>query len=103
LQLAPPGLAAHNPEAAATIQGGIRALTARLIPPSNDRVLARRATGEFVALTADARRAATEVVVRKLGEQRLRELRAIGESMQPDQLYRYAREHINAYLASLTP
>lgn len=104
LQLAPGGLAEDDPEAAATIQGGIRALAVRLIPPSTASVPARSLPNPgYPGLAADVRRAATEVLISRLGEQRLRELRAIGEAMEPDELYSYARAHIDAYLNSLTP
>jgi len=104
LQLAPRGLAENDPEAAATIQGGIRPLLARLTAPRSGNFAERSlARGGFVAFVLDVRHAATELLVHKLGEQRLRELRAIGEHMEPDDLYSYARMRINAYLATATP
>ena len=49
----------------------------------------------------DARRVATQIIIEALGADRLHELRVEGAAMDEDQTYRYARRHIDQYLAAL--
>jgi hypothetical protein len=104
LPLAARGLAEHAPEAAAVVQGGVKGLTARLRPHTATVAAASPpASGTATLPTGGERGVTTRLLTERLGDDRVRELRAVGEAMEPDELYSYARTHINAYLASITP
>jgi predicted ATPase/class 3 adenylate cyclase/DNA-binding CsgD family transcriptional regulator len=102
LPMAARGLAEHSPEASAVIQGGARALTTRLRPhTSTTGAPAAPAAGTVTATVRRERVDTARLLVERLGEQRLHELRTVGEAMEPDELYSYARAHINTYLATI--
>ena len=103
LNLSARGLAEHQPEPAAMLQGAAGTVIRRLAP-----VVAAPVTGgasshnEVAAFMAEVRRDTTQLLTTALGDLRLRELRAEGAAMDETQACTYARTHIDEYLASST-
>jgi predicted ATPase len=114
LNLAARGLAPTRPETAARIQGAVPGLSRpasaeeRTPPAPGETQAAQALASRQIALSPMAaffgqvRKDTTQIVVQSIGEQRMRELRALGAA-DPDQACSYARTHINEYLATTQP
>jgi hypothetical protein len=99
LNLAAHGLAEHQPEPAAILQGAVGALIRRLAPDVAAPVGGRTSTpNDVAALVIEVRRDTTRFLTAALGEPRMRRLRAEGAAMNEDQACTYARAHIDEYL-----
>jgi predicted ATPase/class 3 adenylate cyclase len=99
LNLVAHGLAEHQPEPAAILQGAVGALIRRLAPDVAAPVGGRTSTpNDVAALVIEVRRNTTRFLTAALGEPRMRRLRAEGAAMNEDQACTYARAHIDEYL-----
>jgi hypothetical protein len=115
LNLAGRGLAPTRPETAARIQGAVPGLTRpasvqERTPPAADEPQAAQVSAPtqvgrspMANFFAQVQRDTTQLLVESIGEQRMRELRALGAAMDRDQACSYARTQINEYLATTQP
>jgi hypothetical protein len=94
LNLVARGLAGAEPEVAAVIQGSATGL---INPPVELEMMTQTTASYFVGEILEE---TTTILVDSIGEQRMRELRAQGAAMDPDQACAYARIHIDDYLAA---
>jgi hypothetical protein len=94
LNLVARGLAVAEPEVAAVIQGSASGL---INPPLAFEVMTQ-ATGRYFA--GEILDETTTILIDSIGDGRMRELRAEGAAMDPDQACAYARIHIDDYLAA---
>jgi predicted ATPase/class 3 adenylate cyclase len=102
LNLGARGLAPTQPEPAAVLQGTVRWVAERLAAGvATDAATQETAPNGAASFVLEARRDATQIIIETLGASRLHELRAQGAAMNEDQTYRYARRHIDQYLATL--
>ena len=100
LNLVARGLAQHQPEAAALIQGTVTAMLRRLTPDIAAPISGDASNQPVAAFVVKVRRDTTELLTAALGDTRLRELRAQGAAMDEDHACTYARTHIDDYLAN---
>jgi hypothetical protein len=100
LNLAARGLADEQPESAAVIQGAVRGLLRRAAPPGPPPVPAAGPVGvdRLSELIASSRRDTTTIIMGRLAEPIVRELRAEGETMDLDQACAYTRGCIDEHL-----
>jgi hypothetical protein len=94
LNLVARGLAVAEPEVAAVIQGSVSGL---INQPVEIDVMTQ-ATGRYFA--GEILDETTTILLNSIGDERMRELRAEGAAMDPDQACAYARIHIDDYLAA---
>jgi predicted ATPase len=103
LNLVARGLAEHQPEPAAILQGTVGAMIRRLAPDVAAPVSGDTSTpNDVAALVIEVRRETTQLLTAALGDARLREFRAQGAAMDEDQACAFARTHIDDYLANIT-
>jgi predicted ATPase/class 3 adenylate cyclase len=99
------GLAEGDPEAAAVLQGAAATLVRRVVaeaaPDRIDHFDPSPAPDPLVSFVVSVRREATPLIVARIGESRLRELRAEGSAMTADEAYAYARRRVVAHLEAL--
>jgi predicted ATPase len=98
-------LAASQPEAAAVLQGTVPGLTRPAQPtqptayspaaPPSPQTTLEPGANLIADLVAQVRRDTTRLLIKTLGERRMRELRARGEPMEYSQTCAYALEAIN--------
>jgi predicted ATPase len=94
-----------DPDGAATIQGAVRALaslvpgTAHSATPASRSQTAATTSTDRGSMFVEFRREATQHLVDQLGDERLREFRDHGATMDTDQAVAYARTHLDQYLA----
>jgi hypothetical protein len=100
LNLVARGLAVAEPEVAAVIQGSATGLIKPVFEPSSDPVQTVRRNDGLTEAMTQIRHETTTLLVRKIGQQRLRELRAQGAALDRDQACAYTRIHIDQYLAA---
>jgi predicted ATPase len=99
LNLVARGLAEHQPEPAAILQGAVIAVVRELTPKDAAPVSGTSSNPNDVAVfVVEVRRDTTQILTRALGQTRLRELRAQGAAMDNDQACNYARAQINQHL-----
>jgi hypothetical protein len=102
LNLAARGLAEHQPEPAAIVQGTVGTVVRRLAPDVATPVSGGASShNDVAAYVAELRRDTTQLLTDALGDARLRELRAQAAAMDEMQACTYARTHIDEYLAGL--
>jgi predicted ATPase/class 3 adenylate cyclase len=100
LNLVARGLVVAEPEVAAVIQGSARGLISESLGESSDSAgIQRRSEGLAEEIT-QIRHETTTLLVKNIGQQRMRELRAQGADMDRDQACAYARIHIDQHLAA---
>jgi hypothetical protein len=100
LNLVARGLAQHQPEPAAMLQGAVSTMIRRIAPDVAAPVSGGASSHNDVAVfVAEVRRDTTALLTAALGDPRLRELRAQGAAMDETQACTYARTHIDEYLA----
>jgi hypothetical protein len=95
-----------DPDAAATIPGAVRTLAATIASPTANITTAPADTHAEASPTTprggmfiDFRREATHRVSHQLGDQRVRELRDHGTTMDTDHAVAYTLAHLDKYLA----
>jgi predicted ATPase/class 3 adenylate cyclase len=95
------GLAERQPEAAAVLQGVPRGLSTQASHAGPGSIPQRDASGlnPAAAFIAEVRRDTSRLLVAAIGEDRMRPLRAEGQTMDRDQASTYARTHIHEYFA----
>jgi hypothetical protein len=105
LNIAARVLCDSDPDAAATIQGAVRALVSAIVTrtrPSTEIPArgpqAAPATGRG-GLFVELRRETMQHLTDHLGDERLRELRDRGSTMDPDHAVAYTLVHLDQYLA----
>jgi predicted ATPase len=101
LNLVARGLAEHQPEPAAILQGSVNAVIRELT--ANDAAPVSGTTtnpNDVAVFVVAVRHDTTQILTSALGETRLRELRAQGAAMDKDQACNYARAQINKLLAN---
>jgi len=94
------GLAEHQPETAAVLQGAIGTMMRQLAPDVAAPARGSTSGNDIAVFAGGVRRDTTQRLTAALGDARLRELRAQGAAMDETQTYTYARAHIDEYLAS---
>jgi hypothetical protein len=94
LNLVARGLAVAEPGVAAVIQGS----ASGLINPPLELEMMTQTTARYVV--GEILHETTTILIDSIGEGRMRELRARGAAMNPDQACAYARIHIDDYLAA---
>jgi predicted ATPase len=100
LNLVAPGLALAEPEVAAVMQGSATRIISSSSARASDPVGTPPRSDGLSEMMTQIRSETTTILVGSIGQQRMRELRAEGATMDPTQACAYACIHIDQYLAS---